>query len=122
MKGKVPHTVPLSAAAMAVLDQCPEGFAVLGDIAKHKARLDAAIGLPRWTVHDLRRTARSLLSRAGVPADIAERCLAHAIGGVRGVYDRHAYIEEKRAAFEALASLIEQIVDPVVAIKGERHG
>jgi hypothetical protein len=34
----------------------------------------------------------------------------HALGGVRGTYDRFAYIDEKRKAFEALAALIERIV------------
>ena len=43
------------------------------------------------------------MSRAGVSADHAERCLGHVIGGVRGVYDRHEFADEKRAAFEALA-------------------
>jgi len=45
------------------------------------------------------------------------------IGGVRGVYDRHEYLEEKRFAFEALAALIERIVNPqanVVAIRGQQ--
>jgi integrase len=65
------------------------------------------------SAHDLRRTARSLMSRAGVNPDIAERCLGHVIGGVRGVYDRHQYIEEMHHAFEALASQIERIVHPV---------
>jgi hypothetical protein len=61
------------------------------------------------------------MSRAGVPADHAERCLGHVIGGVRGVYDRHEYLEEKRQGFEALASLIERIVNPqpnVVPLRG----
>ena len=61
------------------------------------------------------------MSRAGVPTDHAERCLGHVIGGVRGVYDRHEYLEEKRQGFEALASLVERIVNPqanVVAIRG----
>ena len=52
---------------------------------------------------------------------IAERALGHVIGGVRGVYDRHEYLEEKRIAFEKLATVIAQIVDPkpnVVAIRG----
>jgi integrase len=66
-----------------------------------------------WTLHDLRRTARSLMSRAGVNPDIAERCLGHVIGGVRGVYDRHKFVEEMRHAFEALATQIERIVHPV---------
>ena len=53
---------------------------------------------------------QSLLSRAGISADIAEMCLGHALGGVRGTYDRFAYVDEKRKAFEALAALIERIV------------
>jgi hypothetical protein len=52
------------------------------------------------------------MSRAGVNADIAEMCLGHTLAGVRGVYDRHEYLEEKRIAFEKLATLIEGIVSP----------
>jgi hypothetical protein len=47
--------------------------------------------MPPWTVHDLRRMARSLMSRAGVQRDHAERVLGHAIPGVEGIYDRHSY-------------------------------
>jgi hypothetical protein len=74
--------------------------------------LDKASGVKGWTLHDLRRTARSLMSRAGISSDHAERCLGHVIGGVRGVYDRHEFHAEKRHAFEALAALIERIVNP----------
>jgi hypothetical protein len=56
------------------------------------------------------------MSRAGVPADIAERVLGHVIPGVRGVYDRHAYADEKRAALEKLAGLVERIVNPVANV------
>jgi integrase len=70
------------------------------------------IALDRWTVHDLRRTARSLMTQAGVPTDHAERALGHVIGGVRGVYDRHGYRDEKRRAFEALAAHIERVLNP----------
>ncbi len=65
-----------------------------------------------WTIHDLRRTARTLLSRAAVNADHAEHCLGHLIGGVRATYDRHDFFNEKKKAFEALALLIESIVNP----------
>jgi hypothetical protein len=65
-----------------------------------------------WTLHDLRRTARSLMSRAGILSDHAERCLGHVIGGVRGVYDRHEFHAEKKRAYEALAAQIERIVNP----------
>jgi hypothetical protein len=63
-------------------------------------------------IHDLRRTARSLMSRAGVLSDHAERAIGHVIGGVRGIYDLHEFYSEKRAAFEALASQIDRIVNP----------
>jgi integrase len=65
-----------------------------------------------WRVHDLRRTARSLMSRAGVQSEHAERVLGHVIGGVEGVYDRHHYDSEKALALEKLAGLIKHIVNP----------
>jgi hypothetical protein len=46
-----------------------------------------------------------LMSRAGVSADIAERCLAHKIGGVRGASDRHTDLAEKRDALGRVAAL-----------------
>ena len=66
--------------------------------------------MPQWQLHDLRRTARSLLSRAGVTPHISERVLGHAIGGVEGVYDRHAYIDEKAHALLRLADLVDTIL------------
>ena len=49
--------------------------------------------------HILRsRKARSLMARAGVPDNIAERVLGHVIAGVEGVYNRHAYSDEKAEA------------------------
>ena len=75
-----------------------------------KRAFDAIVPIPHWTIHDLRRTARSLMSRAGVRPDIAERTLGHAIKGVEGIYDRHAYTAEKAHALERLAGLIELIL------------
>jgi integrase len=79
-----------------------------------KAAFDARLraNSPGWTLHDLRRTARSLMSRAGVRPDVAERVLGHAIAGVAGVYDRHSYREEKADALRRLATLIDSIVHP----------
>src|SRR5262249_59941466 len=88
------------------------GARPLGGFSKRKREFDNACGVTGWVVHDLRRTARTLMSRAGVSADIAERCLGHTITGVRGTYDRHAYEAEKRHAFEALAAQIERVVRP----------
>jgi integrase len=79
---------------------------------KRKADFDKASGTSGWRLHDLRRTARSLLSRAGVSSDHAERCLGHVSGGIQGVYDRHEYYEEKKRAYEVLAAQIELIVRP----------
>jgi integrase len=117
--------IPLSAAAQAIIAAQPvlgdfvftsSGARALGGFALRKTEFDAACGVVGWRIHDLRRTARTLLSRAGITADIAERCLGHAIGGVRGVYDRHQYEAEKRHAFEALARMIERIVAPEPAV------
>ena len=68
--------------------------------------------LPRWTLHDLRRSARSLMARAGVRPDIAERVMGHVITGVEGVYDRHSYRDEKADALKRLAGQIETILNP----------
>jgi integrase len=74
--------------------------------------IDKASGVTGWRLHDARRTARSLMSRAGVNSDHAERCLGHVIGGVRGIYDRHEYQAEKAHALEMLAHQVALIVDP----------
>ena len=68
--------------------------------------------MPQWQLHDLRRTARSLMAEPGSARIVAERVLGHAIPGVEGVYDRHRYREEKAHALKALASLIENILRP----------
>jgi integrase len=123
-KTKLDLVRPLSAAAMAVLaerqkDADPFVFRK-GSLSAFKKEFDQVCGVTGWTLHDLRRTARSLMSRTGVPSDHAERCLGHVIGGIRSVYDRHQYLAEMALAYEKLAMLIETIVNPqpnVVAIR-----
>ena len=63
-------------------------------------------GVEEFTVHDLRRTARSHLSALGVLPHIAERCLNHSLGGLVGVYDQHDYMTERRAALKTWASFV----------------
>jgi integrase len=122
-KVKVDLIRPLSAAAQAVLAKLPHvgrrgylfttgGDRPLGGFSKFKRALDKRSGTTGWTLHDLRRTARSLMSRAGVSSDHAELCLGHVLAGVRGVYDRHAYHAEKQRAFETLAAQIDRIINP----------
>jgi predicted DNA-binding transcriptional regulator AlpA len=97
------------------------GDRYMQNVAKRKAQFDSKLkGVEAWTIHDLRRSARSLMSRAGVRPDIAERVLGHVQGGVLGIYDRHSYRDEKANALKLLASLIESLVDPsdnVIAIR-----
>lgn len=99
-----------------------DGHEPFGGYSKAKRDLDAKVAEIRkkggrgpiapWVLHDLRRTGRSLMSRAGVPSDIAERVLGHVIPGVRGTYDRHAYFDEKRDALEKLAAMLDRILHP----------
>jgi integrase len=135
-KNKTDHAIPLTDTARAQIGKQPKDFAKrpfvfsttnglkpFSGYSKTKHVLDKKIAdlrkagkrdpMARWTLHDLRRTARSLMSRAGVSSDHAERATGHVIAGVRGVYDRHEYLSEKKKAFEALESLIGQILDPV---------
>jgi integrase len=79
---------------------------------QRKAELDKKLKIEPWTIHDLRRTAKSLMARAGVRPDISERVLGHAISGVEGVYDRHDYDAEKADALKRLADMIENITNP----------
>jgi integrase len=132
-KTKVEMAIPLSEAARSILAGAPKigpadwvftlnGRVRICSFSRRKKALDARMGdPPRWTIHDLRRSARSLMSRAGVAADIAERCLGHTLPNIRRTYDRHSYLPEKAAAFEALARQIELILHPtdsVVQIRG----
>jgi integrase len=146
-KTKRPHALPVSKAMLALIEEQPEGGYVFpsrdgtpfSGFARRKAMLDKAIKaamraaakpgekvkpLPHWTLHDLRRTARTLMARAGVRPDISERVLGHVIQGVAAVYDRHDYEAEKRDALEKLAGMVERIINPPpanVADLGERR-
>jgi integrase len=66
-------------------------------------------GLPHFTAHDLRRTACTHLAALGIPEHIAERVLNHKQKGVRKTYDRHNYLEERRAALDVWAGLLVQL-------------
>ena len=120
-KTKLDLIRPLSKAAMALLPSRgqPDEYVFgrtpdvpLRGFTRLKARLDAESGIKDWVLHDLRRTARSLMSRARVPSDHAELVLGHVLKGVRGIYDRHDYHSEKAHALEALAHQIELITNP----------
>lgn len=61
------------------------------------------LGIEPFTLHDLRRTTRTGLSRLKIQPHVAERVLGHAQDGVAGVYDVFDYLPEKREALEKWA-------------------
>lgn len=123
-KTKTVYIVALSLQALSLIDKQPEtgpyifgrsGTTPFSGYSKAKGQLDERmrsilqeldpkLEWTSWQLRDLRRTSRSLMSRAGVAADIAERVLNHALQGVRRVYDRHDYLDEKRGAVDVFAN------------------
>ncbi|MGH7076156.1 MAG: tyrosine-type recombinase/integrase [Stellaceae bacterium] len=130
------HFVPLSRAAIAIVQAqsrrndtdlvFPSSvLKPLSGFSQARLKLAKITGpLPPWTLHDLRRTARSLMARASVTDGVAERVLGHVVPGVRGVYDRHSYAAEKCDALEKLAAMIARILDPTpstIAVLSDRR-
>lgn len=66
--------------------------------------------IPAFTIHDLRRTASTLLHENGWPTDVVEKALNHTIGGVRGVYNRAEYEPQRREMLQFWADYIEQLL------------
>ncbi|MGV6851613.1 MAG: tyrosine-type recombinase/integrase [bacterium] len=79
--------------------------------AIQKMHREDKLGIPHFTVHDLRRTCRSLLAAEGVPGHVAERCLNHKLKGVEGIYDRYDYLDERREALQKIASKLVPIIN-----------
>jgi integrase len=116
--------VRLPAHALAIIEAQPKfsgnlyvfaaarGDGPLNGFNKRKAAFDRDCGVTGWTLHDLRRTARSLMSRAGVSDEHAEHALGHKLQGVRKVYNRYDFFNEKSDALAKLATLIKHIVHP----------
>jgi integrase len=122
-KAKFDVVRPLSRAALDIIEAQPKivdspfvfttnGRVPFRGFTRSKANFDKACGVKNWCLHDLRRTSRSLMSRAGIRPDISERVMGHAIAGVEGVYDRHTYRNEKADALTRLATLVDGIVNP----------
>jgi len=133
-KTGLPLVRPLSAPARELLDKLPRiggcpfvfttnGRTAISGFSRLKARFDKQCGVSDWRIHDLRRTSRSLLARAGISADVAGLCLGHNLPGlVRQTYDRHSYHSEKLRAFKTLASLVSSIAHPKDNVLPLQHG
>lgn len=62
--------------------------------------------IEHFTVHDMRRTARTQLGALGVDPFVAERALNHKLPGTQGIYDRHDYFPERRQALKQWADML----------------
>ena len=100
-----------------------KGDGPFNSFSQRKAQIDQKLKeMEHWTLHDLRRTARSIMSRIGISREVAERTLGHmfdgdekerAVGsGVEGVYDVFDYTEQKSDALQRLAVEIARILSP----------
>lgn len=74
--------------------------------------------IPAFTIHDLRRTASTLLHENGWASDVVEKALNHTIGGVRGVYNRAEYEPQRREMLQFWADYIEQLMTSGKVILG----
>ena len=68
-------------------------------------------GIQYFTVHDLRRTFRSLLAHIGISDEISEVCMNHEKKGTTKVYNRYQYFKERKEALNKLAELILSLVN-----------
>ena len=147
MKSKLVHEVPLTSAMLALIQGVPTANsrktyvfaspyrkdAPIGGFSQLKEELDRMILETRqkidpeskpmvpWRLHDLRRTMRSGLSKLRVPAEIAERVIGHVPGGIRRVYDRFQYRDEKRDALERWSAHVRVLLDPVPKVTSIDH-
>ncbi|MCB4805168.1 integrase [Methylobacterium brachiatum] len=120
-----PHAVPLSPAALAILEGMPRvaerdhafgsGDGPYQGFSKAKARLDKVVKIAPWRLHDLRRTTGTGLGEIGILPHVIEHVLNHVSGyraGVAGIYQRHNYATEMREALIRWAEHVAQITTP----------
>jgi integrase len=136
-KNRRPHRVPLAPLAQKILaDVAGKGDLVfttngrtpVSGWSKLKKRLDAAMRIPPWRLHDLRRTTATGMADIGIPPHIVEATLNHVSGakaGVAGTYNRAAYLPERKAALERwaihMAGLIEGKLADVVPLQKQQR-
>ena len=122
-KSRLAHALPLGPMAWSIIEKQPRivgspyVFGARRSGFFHvKQKLDKAMATAvPWRTHDLRRTSRSLLSRARVASDVAEMMFGHLPPGMRRRYDRHSFLDEKRDGFQRLEREIDLILHPVAA-------
>ena len=112
-KNGEPHIIPLSAPALGLAQLLERkgdwvfsltGKRPLAAWSAAKNELDTRSDVKDWRIHDLRRTFATNMQKLGVALQVTEACLGHTAGsrgGIVGVYQRHDYLDERRAALEA---------------------
>jgi integrase len=128
MKGGKAHALPITPRMRELLTELPRfsqgdfifsttlGARPIGGYANFKMRFDRAVAeigrVEAWKIHDVRRSVRTGLARAGVPVFDAELVIGHQQSGVHRVYDRHRYDAEKLNALLRWEHLLDRIIDP----------
>ncbi|NRG17570.1 tyrosine-type recombinase/integrase [Rhizobiales bacterium] len=125
VKNSTAHIVPLAPLAVDILKSVPRfqnsdfvftttGTTPISGFGRLKERLDAAFAdAEDWRFHDLRRTMATNMAMLRVAPHIIEAVLNHKSGivsGVAAIYNRHAYLDEKREALELWAKKVEELV------------
>jgi integrase len=90
------------------------GTTPISGFSKAKVRLDKLSGVTEWRLHDLRRTATTGMAKMGIAPHVVDRILNHTAGTIRGVaavYNRHAYLDERRVALDAWARRVDALVN-----------
>ncbi len=74
-------------------------------------QLRADMTIEHWSIHDLRRTAKTKMAELGVPPHVSEKVLGHKLSGVLAIYDQHGYVKEQQEALDLLAGHVQSCVD-----------
>jgi integrase len=129
-KNSIEHSIPLSDQTVEILKALPRitgsdfvftinGRNPIRGAHQAKRRLDALVpDIPPWVLHDIRRTVASGMARLGINLPVIEKLLNHVSGsfaGIVGVYQRHSFADEKRAAMTAWARHVQAIVSGAAA-------
>ncbi len=143
MKAGRPHNVYLSQQALDILvafktcfsassylhpgryeTELPISSATLNRVidATVKVVHDRGEDFDPFTVHDLRRTASTLLHEAGFNSDWIEKCLAHEQRGVRAIYNKAEYAEQRRTMLQAWADMLDAWIKNSASVVPIRRG
>jgi integrase len=75
-----------------------------------------SIDVQHFVLHDFRRTASTHLHELGHPSDAIEKALAHKIAGIKGVYNRAEYADQRRVIMQAWADFVQAQVHGATVI------